>query len=408
MKTETLNTTNSPSQKSIGRTEFIILCATLICLVALSIDAMLPALQIIGTDLGVVNNNDNQLIVTTLFAGLALGQMVTGPLSDTIGRKRTIHYGLFLFLIGCIISVTSESFEGMLVGRFLQGLGVSAPRIVTIAIVRDLYEGRGMAQIMSFVMAVFIVVPAVAPALGQAILLVAEWRMIFIALVAVAIIGFLWLSLRLPETLSDEKRLPFSTHQLWSGIKETCSNRIAFGYTIASGIIFGSFIGYLSSAQQIFAVVYDLEEQFPLLFAALALALGAASIVNGKLVVKYGMRRLLFIALISQIIISTSFFLYAYLQDGVPVLATLMTWGVASFFCTGILFGNFNALAMEPMGHIAGLAAAAIGSISTVISLAIGFYIGYLFNGTILPLVGGFALLSLLGLMVVLWTERRL
>ncbi len=396
------------SLHNLGRTEFIILCATLICLVALAIDAILPALQIMGNDLGVENDNDNQMVISIVFAGLALGQLVAGPLSDTYGRKPVILGGLVLFLIGCIISINSRSFEGMLIGRFLQGLGVSAPRIVSIAMVRDLYHGRSMAQIMSFVMAVFIIVPALAPALGQIVLFFAGWRMIFLLFIFVAFLGFLWLSIRQKETLSLEKRLPFSARQLWKGMVETCTNRISIGYTIAAGIIFGSFIGYLNSAQQIFQDIYGLGDQFPLYFAGLALAIGCASLTNGKLVMKYGMRRLLFIALIAQMSVSILFFVYISTLQTAPSLLYLMIWGSSAFFCTGILFGNFNALALEPMGHIAGLASAIIGAFSTFISVGLGGYIGYLFNGTVIPLVGGFGFLSLAGFIVVLWSEGKL
>lgn len=394
--------------KHIHKAELIALCAMLTSLVAMSIDSMLPALQIMGKELGVLVENDNQLVVSILFSGFAIGQLFMGPLSDSIGRKRAIFSGLILFLFGSILCLTAETFETMLWGRFIQGLGLAGPRIVTMAMIRDLYEGRGMAQIMSFIMAVFIIVPAVAPSVGQAILSIAEWRWIFLTLIIMGAISFVWLLLRQPETLDKEKRLPFSLQQIWSGIKETCGNRISFGYTIAAGIIFGAFIGYLSSAQQIFQDVYKTGENFPIYFGMLALAIGAASIANGKLVVKYGMRNLLLKALIAKIIICFAFLPIVFFADGQPALVHFMIWGMSAFFCTGILFGNFNALALEPLGHIAGIASSVIGALSTVISIILGYTVGNAYDVTVTPLVTGFGFLSLLGLFVVYWTERKL
>ncbi|MTI09834.1 multidrug effflux MFS transporter [Curvivirga aplysinae] len=395
-------------RKHIHKAELIALCAMLTSLVAMSIDSMLPALQIMGQELGVLAENDNQLVVSVLFSGFAIGQLFMGPLSDSIGRKLAIFFGLGLFLFGSILCVTAESFETMLWGRFIQGLGVAGPRIVTMALIRDLYEGRGMAQIMSFIMAVFIIVPALAPSVGQAILAVAEWRWIFLTLIIMAAIGFIWLLTRQPETLDKEKRLPFSPKQIWTGIKETCATRASFGYTIAAGIIFGAFIGYLSSAQQIFQDVYDAGENFPIYFGVLALAIGAASLVNGKLVVKYGMRNLLIKALMAKIVICFAFLPFVLFAEGRPDLLYFMIWGMSAFFCTGILFGNFNALALEPLGHIAGIASSVIGALSTLISIFLGYAVGNAYDFNVTPLVAGFGFLSLLGLFVVYWTERKL
>ncbi len=223
--------------------EFVALTALVISLVALSIDIMLPALQQIAGDLGAPRANDSQLILTALFAGLAAGQIFYGPLSDSIGRKPAIHAGLILFILGCLISILATSFTVMLVGRVLQGLGAAGPRSVIIALVRDQYEGRAMARIMSLVMAVFIMVPALAPGIGQIILMVAHWRAIFGFLLAVAAISLLWFAWRQPETLAPERRVGFSPSRIMLAVRETCGNRVAFGYTVASGLIFGAAIG---------------------------------------------------------------------------------------------------------------------------------------------------------------------
>ena len=278
--------------KALRLGEFVTLMALMTSLGALSIYAMLPALSDIGRELGVVDTNDPQLIVSTLFLGLTLGQMVYGPISDSIGRKRPIYADLAIFLTGSILAVFAWSFPAMLVGRFLQGFGVAAPRIVAIALVRDQYEGRAMARIMSLIMAVFIIVPAVAPALGQGILEIAHWRAIFGMLLALGVIAFLWFSQRQPETLAPDRRIRWSAHRLATALFETLRNRIAIGYAGAAGLIFGGFIGYLISAPQIFQQLYGLGAQFPFYFGALALAISAASYLNSRLVMRYGMRLL--------------------------------------------------------------------------------------------------------------------
>jgi len=386
--------------------EFVVLMALLISLVALSIDAMLPALSEIGGELGARRSNDSQLVISALFLGLAAGQLVYGPLSDSIGRKPAIYGGLVLFLIGCLLSIVSWDFSAMLAGRFLQGLGAAGPRIVTIALVRDRYEGRAMARIMSLVMAVFIIVPAVAPALGQGILLFAHWRMIFVILLLLAVVAFIWFGLRQEETLPAGRRRPFSLGGIASGFRETLADRCALGYTIAAGLIFGAFVGYLASAQQIFQELFALGQLFPIYFAVLALAIGGASYLNARLVMQHGMRRLSWRAL--QVLggVSLVYFGVAAALGGQPPLWTLMAWGMAAFFCMGILFGNFNAMAMEQLGHIAGVAAAVVGSLTTVISLVLGTWIGQSYDGTVLPLVGGFALLGAASILVMHWTER--
>ena len=382
------------------------LVALLISLVALSIDAMLPALPQMGAELAVVQDNDRQLIVSFLFLGLAAGQLVFGPLSDASGRKPAIYGGLAIFMAGSLLSAFAGDFTVMLIGRLLQGFGAAGPRIVVVAMVRDRFEGRAMARIMSLVMAVFILVPALAPFLGQGVLEIAHWRAIFGIFLALALIGLVWFAWRQPETLPAARRRALTPRRLWSAVAETCRNRTAFGYTVAAGLIFGAFIGYLTSAQQVFQDLFGVGRLFPLFFALLALALGGASLVNARLVMRLGMRALCRWSLLALTGISSALFVYLGLRGGVVPLWQMMTVFLLCFFCIGILFGNFNALAMEPLGHIAGVAAAVIGSITTLISLVLGTAIGALYDGTLLPLAGGFAGLGAASLLVVRWAER--
>jgi DHA1 family bicyclomycin/chloramphenicol resistance-like MFS transporter len=376
--------------------EFIALIAMLTSLTALSIDSILPALGVIGHELKVVHENDAQLVVSILFLGLACGQVFFGPLSDATGRKPLMYVGLVLFMLGSLVAMLSQDFSQILLGRFLQGLGASAPRVITMALVRDCYSGRGMARVMSFMMSVFILVPMLAPTLGQGILLVAGWRGIFTFLMLMALIVLVWFRLRMPETLAAEKRRPFTFKQFWKSAYSVITNRAAMSYTVSAGLVFGGFLGYLNSAQQILQVQYGLGERFPLYFAVLALGVGGASFLNGRLVMRYGMHLLSNRAVRAFTLIAGLFLLVAWRTNGQPPLAILMMGLVLLFFAMGMLFGNLNALAMEPLGHIAGIAASIIGSLSTLIAIPLGTLIGQGYDHTVLPLFGGFFILGLL------------
>lgn len=379
--------------------------ATMMSLVALSIDTMLPALGEIGRDLRVVRPNDVQLVVSLIFLGMALGQLAYGPLADSFGRKPALLAGLGLYVAGCLLSLSSRTFSVMLAGRLMQGLGVAGPRIVSVALIRDQYEGRRMARVMSFVMAIFIIVPIVAPAIGQGILLIASWRAIFGVFLVTATAASLWFSLRQPETLSPDQRVPFTLARVLNGFREVLTTRVALGYTVTAGLVFGAFIGYLSTAQQVFQQQYGLGRLFPVYFAVLSMALGGASLLNARLVMRFGMKPLARWALKAIAGLSFVFFWIAHSASGQPPLWALVIYLLAVFFCEGTLYGNMNALAMEPLGHIAGIGAAVVGSLSLLISIAVGSVIGQNYNGTILPLVIGFGALAIGSLGVMRWTE---
>ncbi len=379
--------------------------ATMTSLVALSIDAMLPALGVLGQDLGVQSANHTQWVVTALLIGMAVGQVIYGPVSDSTGRKPPVYVGLGLFAAGCLLSILARDFETMLAGRFLQGLGVAGPRSVSIALIRDLYAGREMARIMSMIMAVFILVPIAAPALGQAILAIANWRAIFGAFLLLAALSFLWFEIRQPESLPPERRRPLSPRGIAASYGFVLRQRAVLGFTLTAGISSGAFIGYLNSAQQIFQDVYGVGSRFALYFGILAAAIGLAGVINGRLVMRWGMFSLSLWALRSMAGLSSIFFAYAFLRSGAPEFWTFMVYLVLSFFCVGVLFGNMNSLAMEPLERLAGVGASFVASLSLMISAGLGAWIGQSFDGTILPLVGGFALLSLLSLPVMRWAE---
>lgn len=395
--------TSTKGEADPSLAEFIIIVSLITSLGALSIDAILPALPQIGSDLNVQNANDRQLTISLFILGTALGQMFSGPLSDKTGRKPPAYWGYALFVVGSLLSLFAVSFPMLLSGRFLQGVGISAPRTVTMALVRDRYEGRAMARVMSFVMTVFILVPMMAPTFGQTMLFLSGWRSIFGGYVLLAVITVLWFALRMPETLAPENRAPFSLQRIVMAIREIVGIRLALGFTVAAGLINGAFLGYLNSAQQIFQEQYAVGNRFPLYFAVAALSLGLASLLNARLVMRLGMSLLVRWSLFAVLGLSVGALGIALLAAGQPPLWFLMAYLVTAFFCIGILFGNMNALAMKPLGHIAGIGAAVIGSLSTLISVSIGTVIGQSYNGTILPFAAGMAILAALSVFAVRW-----
>jgi DHA1 family bicyclomycin/chloramphenicol resistance-like MFS transporter len=394
------------SQTGAPSAGYVVLVALLISIAAMATDLMLPALDVIATVLGAPDPNDAHFIVTAFFLGMAAGQLFAGPLSDRFGRKPVIHAGYALFVLGCLISMTTESWAVMLAGRVLQGLGASAPRIVTVAMVRDEYEGRAMARVMSIVMAAFIIVPIVAPALGQGLIWLGGWRLTFAGLAVLAICVSLWFSAHQPETLAPPARRPFRLGRIGVGLSEIVRTRVAFGYTLAAGLVYGMFIGYLGSAQRIFSGVFDTGDLFAVYFALAAASLGAASLLNASLVMRVGMRRMTWAAILSLTALAAGFLTLLPAFSGVPPLPLFLAWQLAAFFCIGILFGNLNALALEPLGHMAGLGAAFVGALATFLSLPLAGLIGARFDGTVTPLVAGFAILGLATCLTVAWINR--
>ncbi|MBB6520765.1 multidrug effflux MFS transporter [Pseudoteredinibacter isoporae] len=395
---------NKP-QKPLELPEFIALMALMTALVALAIDAMLPALAQIGDELKVDNPNHVQLIIAYLFLGLGVGQIGFGPLSDSIGRKPTIYIGLGIYLFGCLLSMFAQDFDTMLYGRLLQGFGLAAPRVVTMAIVRDLYKGREMARVMSFMMTIFILVPALAPSLGQLVLWIADWRMIFSSFVILGVVIWFWLGLRQPETLPKESRRRFHIVDIAKGFTFVFKQPTAIGYTLAAGFVSGSFVAFLATSQQILEIQLGGGKYFPLLFACLALCLGVASVVNARIVVRYGMR-LISRRAIACVMGMACLYSIGIFVLGEPGLLSFMLFLGILLFCVGLVFGNMSSVAMEPLGKLAGIGAAVVGSVSTLISFALGALIGSYYEGSVLPLVISFALCAALALIIVTIADR--
>jgi len=398
-----INLISTQAKTDAPSAEFIVILSMMMATTALSIDAMLPALPTISADLGVSGPNERQLVVSLIFLGQAVGQLFFGPLSDMTGRKPAIYAGYALFIVGSLISALSINFPLMLLGRALQGIGISSPRAVSMALVRDRFEGRRMARIMSFVSTIFILVPMIAPSIGQGILSISSWRGIFGGFILFALATVTWFALRVPETLAPKNRLPFSIQQVVSSTVKVIKMRSTVGYTLTVGLVQGAFLGYLNSSQQIFQEQYALGALFPIYFAIISLSLGMASLSNTRLVMKYGMITLVQTALNILFVLAILFFGVAIAFSGQPPLWLLIIYLMGSFFCIGILFGNTSALAMQPLRQMAGMGAAVVGALSTLTSTLLGTLIGQSYNGTILPLVFGMAALTGIAIFVVRW-----
>ena len=397
-------TTDHPPAHKISFVEFVTLTAALMALTALSIDIMLPALPEIGTALGVKSENDRQLIIVIYMAGFAAGQLIYGPLSDRIGRKPTLMAGLAIFVAGTLGALLSGSFDSLLAARLVQGIGAASPRVIALAIVRDLYSGRQMARVMSFAMMVFIIIPVLAPSLGQGLLHLGDWHLTFYALLALGLGVTVWSALRLPETaraVIDHAQ----QSSLLSSFKAVVMEPQTVVYGAASGFMFGCLLAYVASAQQVFVDVYALGEYFPIVFGAVASVMAIASFVNSRLVGPLGMRRVSHNALIGFVLVAIV--LSIVVKAGAANVWIFSGLIAAEFFLFGLIAPNFNALAMEPQGRNAGMASSVIGGLSTAIGATAGGVIGRMFDGTPLPLALGFAGCSLITLGMVYRLEGR-
>ena len=380
--------------------EFVALSALLMALTALSIDIMLPALPQIGEFFALAQPNDRQLVVTSYLVGFAAGQLVFGPLSDRYGRKPILMVGLGIFIAGSLGAVTTSDFTYLFLARSVQGFGAASPRVISIAVIRDLFSGWQMARVTSLVMVVFITVPVIAPSIGQVLLHIGSWTLMFYFLLAVGIAAIVWAGLRLPETRgAGQRRAPvrFGTALRW-----TLTSAQTVGYTVATGFLFGCLMAYINSAQQIFVEVYRLGASFPIAFGAVAGVQALASLTNAHLVQQHGMRRVSHIALVAFCASSVSLLAAAQFDPPLAIFSLLVA---SAFFSFGLMVPNFNAIAMQPMGAVAGTASSFIGFYSTAAGALFGWIIGAYFDGSVEPLATGFALLSIAALVTVFTVE---
>ncbi len=397
-------TTAPPRLHGMGKVEFIALMAMLMALNALAIDIMLPGLQEIGASLGVESENHRQYVISAYLMGFAVAQLAYGPLADRFGRKAPMLAGLGIYIVAAFLAAFSPTFVALLTLRFVQGIGSAASRVITVSIIRDVFGGRQMAEVMSLVMMVFMIVPIIAPGTGQVVMLFGEWHLIFVFMALAGAAITLWMYIRLPETLNPADRRPFTVGSIGRAFAIVLTNRVALCYTLASTFIFGSLFGFINSAQQIYVGIYGLGAMFPVAFAAVAAFMSLSSYLNSRLVGRFGMRRLSHGALIGFMLISGTWFVLS-LFGTIPFPLFLSLFALA-MFQFGLIGSNFNTLAMEPLGHVAGTASAVLGFMGTSGGGIIGAAIGQAFDGTTTPLGAGFFAVGLVGLVFVLVAER--
>jgi DHA1 family bicyclomycin/chloramphenicol resistance-like MFS transporter len=367
-------------------------------LVALSIDAILPGLDSLASDLGVAEGNHRQWVITALFLGLAAGQLFYGPLSDSWGRRKAILLGIAVFSVGSLASAFAQSFEMMLVGRVIQGFGAAGPRTVIVAMIRDRFDGAAMARLMSLIMSIFILVPVLAPILGQMVLLVVSWRALFLIVMGFAWAAGLALILLVPERRI--RRPPFSLRGLRDGAVAILTHRRSMSITIAGGCVYGGLMGYVNSSQQIFQGIFDTGALYPVYFGGLALFMAAATLTNSRLLRRLSMQTICMTALAAHCL-WTTLALAAEVVTGGLGLYWFLGYSAVTLFALGLTFGNFNAMALQPFGQTAGAAAAVQATVLTVVSLIAAAVIGNLFDGTLVPVLAGYLAMGLtaLGLM---------
>ena len=386
--------------------EFIALIAMLFATIAFSIDAMLPALPEIAQQLTPSDPNKAQLIVTSFVLGMGIGTLFAGPLSDSFGRRNVILGGAILYCAASAVAMIAPSLETVLAARVVQGLGAAGPRVVSLALVRELYKGREMARVVSFAMMIFTLVPAVAPLAASGIIALWGWHAIFLAFILFTVIAMGWMLARQPETLPPAARRPLAVGPLWQALREVLTNRVVLTAIAVQTLCFGCLFGTLSSTQQLFDQTFGRGENFPLWFALIALLSSSASMINAALVVRLGMRRMISVTLWVQVGLSALYAL-GWASGALPEVAVFpvyILWTTSIFMMAGLVLGNLNAIALEPLGHIAGMAASVSGALATVLAVMIAAPLGLAFDGTPLPLAIGVCLLSLggAGLMITL------
>ena len=392
------------SRSGMGFRQFVGLIAALMAVNAIAIDSMLPALPAIGLDLGVADENRRQLIVTCYLLGFGGAQILYGPLADRFGRKPVLLGGLVAYALFSTAAAFSTSFGMLLVARALMGVGAAATRVLAVSIVRDCYGGREMARVMSLAFIVFLAVPILAPSIGQIIMWFGPWRLVFGALAIFSTLVLGWVALRLPETLHPEDRLPFAPGRIAGAFRTVLTDRIAVGYTLAMTLVLGSLFGFINSAQQIFSGPLAAPRLFTSAFACIAGFMALSSFINARIVGKLGPRRVSHGALVGFIAISLVH--AAVALTGHESFAGFLVLQASLMFCFGLVASNFGALAMEPLGHVAGTASSVQGFITTFGGALLGALVGQLFDGTTVPLSIGFLGYGVLALGVVFVAER--
>lgn len=401
----TSHATQAPNRSPIPMAEFVALIAAILALTALGIDSMLPALPAISDDLGIAHPNHRQYVITAFMLGFAVAQLFHGPLADRFGRRPVIAVSLGLYILTNVLAAFSGSFEMLLIARAASGAAVAGGRVVTIALVRDCFSGRAMARVMSLAFMTFMVVPVLAPAFGQLMVMIfGDWRLIFGGIAAVSTIVLIWFLIRMPETMDRGTAPPFHVRDVLTGYRVMLRDRWAVGYTLAATAVSGGFFSFIGSVQQIVYDVFKRPELLTVVFIAIAGCMATGSFLNSRLVMRFGMRLLSHVALVTATV-------FAFIHLGVilagweslPVFIVLQAPMMAAL---GLANSNFSAMAMENMGDVAGTASSLQGFLTTMGAAVLGAIVGQSFDGTAVPLYFGFAALGLTALAIIFVTER--
>jgi DHA1 family bicyclomycin/chloramphenicol resistance-like MFS transporter len=394
----------SPADRVLSRPEFVALIAAIMSLNALAIDVMLPALPHMGEALGVAEENDRQYVVSVYMIGFGIGQLLVGPLSDRFGRRMPLLAGIGLYVAAAIAAVFSPGFGTLLALRFLQGLGAASTRVIAVAVVRDRFSGRAMAEVMSLAFMVFMVIPIVAPSIGEVLLLTGPWESIFVFMGGLALVFGAWAMLRLPETLEPERRRPLTAASVFGGFRLVVANRLALWYALAGTFVFGALFGFISTAQQIYVGIYGLGVWFPAAFAFVAALMAVAAYLNSRIVRRFGMRRISHFALLVFTALSGVLLLVSL--RGQPPLWLFLGLLSAIMFMFGWAASNMNSLSLQPLGAVAGTASSVFGFIQTLGGALLGGFVGQQFDGTVVPIAWGYFALGALAVACVLVAER--
>lgn len=404
MPDSTQQSVSPPPIRPLPLAEFVALTAMLMALNALAIDIMLPALPQMGADFHVAQENDRQLIIISYMLGFGVSQLFYGPLTDRFGRRSVLFISLACYTVAAVMCVFAPTFELLIAARVFMGASAGGSRVIAVSAARDLYVGRQMAKVMSLVMIVFMSAPIVAPFFGQLMLKVMSWHGIFWLLAIFGMVMFLWVLVRMPETLPLDRRVPLNIPTMFRNYSKVIRTREALGYTIASGFLFGGLMSYISSSEQLYHEVYDTGDWFALWFAGAAIAMSISNLINSRLVERLGMRRISHAALIGFVIVSVIHAALALMGPvPFPIFYTLV---ILAFFMIGFQGPNYNAIAMEPLGALAGSGAALIGFASSFVSASIGGLVARQFDGTITPIFLGHVVVGTLALVTIFITER--
>ncbi|WP_210527175.1 multidrug effflux MFS transporter [Rubellimicrobium arenae] len=397
---------NKPLVGALSRSEFVALIAAIMSLNALAIDVMLPALPHMGAALNVTDDNHRQFVVSVYMIGFGLGQLIVGPLSDRFGRRAPLLVGIALYIVAAVAAAAAPTFGLLLTLRFIQGLGSASTRVIATAVVRDRFSGHAMAEVMSLAFMVFMIIPVVAPSIGEVLLAFSPWQSIFLFMGALALVFGLWALFRLPETLDPVKRRPLTAESIFGGFRIVVSNRMAFWYAMAGTCTFGALFGFISTAQQIYVDIYGLGVWFPAAFAFVAGLMAVSSFLNSRIVRVWGMRRISHFAILTFTGLSGILLLASVMMRGHPPLWLFLGLLSCIMFMFGWAASNMNSLSLQPLGAIAGTASSVFGFIQTLGGAALGGFVGQQFNGTVVPTAAGYFVLGAMAVICVLIAER--